>query len=755
MKKSFLVDKTIEPVYLGECRIVPLLGTDNLLVPINGQVAIRAKETLELVHLIGREFDIDEAESGQSRISCLYGYESTIIIARSHGLVEVFDIESSLTEPVRSWKTTENSSISFITKESGRIAIGFSDGIIRLYDVSGGFCIATLKGQHSGPITFLLFVSSTRILSAGEDGLIVEWEASKKNAFVRSVSNHKSAITTLGCDKDWIISGSRDGTLSFYSKDSLTLKHSLSILEAAEDLCVIQDGLYGVVGDKGKVRFFSTNGLTRESDFLVSSGQPLRQIIMLNGALIIVSSGSMIFSLDPNNLSTARLFVTALGEITDMQCLPNEQLAVSTGDSDLILFDSPHSLSCTLLKGHSGAIVSVAVCGDIIVTGSRDNCLRIWSAQGQTSLFCCEGHTDVVSAVAINSISENEFLIASGSSDLTIKLWQLNLNSQTISNLWTAKAHEKDINVLHFVSPQLLLSGSQDKLLKAWSVKSGIVSGPVMTGHRRGIWSISCCGDMVASGSSDKSIKIWSLSSRQCLKTIEGHNNSVLRLSLFSNGNNLVSVDSDGLVKLWDVKKSVCTQSFDEHQDRIWALALSATKGYFVTGDSTGVRKVWRDASHEFAEENAAHRAHIQATEQTLNNLIQRKEFSASLELTLRMDQPGRSLSLIHKIVNDFGCDKCVEYLGVVLGDASPDILERAFSWIREWNTNFKRSIAANLLLRAILLNNSLSCLAEKIRSMHTIAADIRPYIDRHLRKLQDLRTATYMADLALHQMDS
>jgi U3 small nucleolar RNA-associated protein 13 len=69
-------------------------------------------------------------------------------------------------------------------------------------------------------------------------------------------------------------------------------------------------------------------------------------------------------------------------------------------------------------------------------------------------------------------------------------------------------------------------------------------------------------------------IKIWSLNDFSCLKTFEGHTNTVLKVSFITHGMQLISASSDGLLKLWTVKTNECVNTFDAHEDKIWALTV-------------------------------------------------------------------------------------------------------------------------------------------------------------------------------------
>ena len=69
-------------------------------------------------------------------------------------------------------------------------------------------------------------------------------------------------------------------------------------------------------------------------------------------------------------------------------------------------------------------------------------------------------------------------------------------------------------------------SGSMDKTIKIWDIRSEGKANITLTGHKSGI----NCLDFhhsdkphLVSGSDDRTIKVWDYQTRQCLKTIESY----------------------------------------------------------------------------------------------------------------------------------------------------------------------------------------------------------------------------------------
>ena len=72
--------------------------------------------------------------------------------------------------------------------------------------------------------------------------------------------------------------------------------------------------------------------------------------------------------------------------------------------------------------------------GTILASGSNDNTIKLWNIESQTEIATLKGHSRGVNSVAFNNSGT---ILASGSNDRTIKLW--NVESQT--EIATLKGH--------------------------------------------------------------------------------------------------------------------------------------------------------------------------------------------------------------------------------------------------------------------------------------------------------------------------
>ena len=67
-------------------------------------------------------------------------------------------------------------------------------------------------------------------------------------------------------------------------------------------------------------------------------------------------------------------------------------------------------------------------------------------------------------------------------------------------------------------NPNILVSGSSDKTIKTWDITSGSCLS-TLRGHTDGVWSVcfSSDGKQLTSGSKDKTVRNWDLATRASL----------------------------------------------------------------------------------------------------------------------------------------------------------------------------------------------------------------------------------------------
>jgi WD40 repeat protein len=212
--------------------------------------------------------------------------------------------------------------------------------------------------------------------------------------------------------------------------------------------------------------------------------------------------------------------------------------------------------------GHSMFVTSVDVSpnGKYLLSGSKDNTLKLWDISKRKEIRTLKGHTKAVNSVVFSP--DGKYAL-SGSSDGSLKLWEIS-KGQVIR---TFKGHSKSINSVVF-SPdgKYALSGSSDGSLKLWEISKGQVIR-TFKGHSKRVTSVdfSPDGKYALSGSSDGSLKLWEISKGQVIRTFKGHSEWVTSVDFSPDGKYALSGSGDKSLKLWEISKTREIKTLREH----------------------------------------------------------------------------------------------------------------------------------------------------------------------------------------------
>ncbi|KAK4684222.1 U3 small nucleolar RNA-associated protein 13, partial [Tremellales sp. Uapishka_1] len=643
--------------------------------------------------------------------------------------------------------------ISAVSPDHTLLATGSSDGIVKVWDLEGGYVTHMFRG-HGGPVSALRF--NFPDLAEGEDRKRMELLTGSTDTRVRIydlrdakarlvggggvakplhvLEGHVSVVRGIDVSADgkWAVTGGRDKVVLVWdllgNKKGPKLVQTIMALEQVESLGLLPLEQEVVGGERGRLHCFvaGDKGVVKIWDVLKAKEVTSMQVS-------VHADQNIIF----HNLSTgdvARQIVGFNDEIIDAVYLSSatsadSQLALAT-NSNLVRIYSTSSFDVRLLSGHKDMVLCLdkSIDGRWLVSGSKDRTARVW-VDGKC-LAVLEGHAESIGAVAISrKLDERQKsgrFMFTASQDRTVKMWDLTgipydgKLDQAIKpkSFTTLRVHDKDINSLD-LSPndKLLASGSQDKLVKIFEVdfsvgNAGGASGALKLvgeckGHRRGVWTVkfSRTDRIVASGAADRTVRLWSLDDFSCLKTFEGHTNSVLRVDFLSQGMQLVTSASDGLVKLWNIKGEECITTLDNHEDKIWALAVSSDEKTIVSAGADSLATFWEDSTEvEQAEKNDALVKAVQS-EQDFTNYLALKDYRKAILLALAMSQPGRLLNLFLTVAllrtpGTFTGSKEVDQVIKTLPGMD---LVRLLKHVRDWNSRAKTSPVAQTLLHAIL----------------------------------------------------
>lgn len=242
------------------------------------------------------------------------------------------------------------------------------------------------------------------------------------------------------------------------------------------------------------------------------------------------------------------------------------------------------------LAGHSDGVMPIAFSPDgrLLASGSMDKTIKLWDVRTGTLKQTLTGHSNGVHSL---EFSPDGMTLASGSDDKTIKLW----NAQTGALKLTISGHNSAVHTVAF-SPDgsQLASGSTDKTIKVWDVRTGALK-QTLTGHGETVKTVAFSpdGKLLASGSDDKTIKLWDVQTGALKQTITGHGSGIHAIAFSPDGKTLASGSIDMTIKLWDAKTGALKQTLTGHSNGIHAIAFSPDGRLLASGSNDKTIKVW------------------------------------------------------------------------------------------------------------------------------------------------------------------
>ncbi|XP_076650459.1 beta-transducin repeat containing E3 ubiquitin protein ligase slmb [Halictus rubicundus] len=254
-------------------------------------------------------------------------------------------------------------------------------------------------------------------------------------------------------------------------------------------------------------------------------------------------------------------------------CLQYDDQKIVSGlrDNTIKIWDR-NTLQCIkVLTGHTGSVLCLQYDDKAIISGSSDSTVRVWDANTGEMLNTLIHHCE-----AVLHLRFNNGMMVTCSKDRSIAVWDM--TSQTeIALRRVLVGHRAAVNVVDF-DEKYIVSASGDRTIKVWST-STCEFVRTLNGHRRGIACLQYRDCLVVSGSSDNTIRLWDIECGACLRVLEGHEELVRCIRFDSK--HIVSGAYDGKIKVWDLvaaldpralANSLCLRTLVEHTGRVFRL---------------------------------------------------------------------------------------------------------------------------------------------------------------------------------------
>jgi len=257
------------------------------------------------------------------------------------------------------------------------------------------------------------------------------------------------------------------------------------------------------------------------------------------------------------------------------------------------------------LSGHKSSIHDVAISqtGLLIASASSDCTVRLWTnSDDENSANAGQVYKHNSLPVKSVDISCDSKLIVTGSDDKTVKI--IKISDKKV--LATLPAHTNWVKCVRFSrDSRLVVSASDDKSVKLWDVNTLSQNSTLENVHKGVVNVVRFHPDnySLATGCFDKKVRIFDVRSKKLVQVYEDHVKPVTSLDFHSSGNYLASTSFDETVKIYDLRYGNVLYTLTGHDAATSSVAFSKFGDVLATGGADSIINLWTTNLEEEDEE--------------------------------------------------------------------------------------------------------------------------------------------------------
>ena len=248
-------------------------------------------------------------------------------------------------------------------------------------------------------------------------------------------------------------------------------------------------------------------------------------------------------------------------------------------------------------EGHTDMVYSLCQTEDLIISGSRDNSIRVWKVGTRRLAYSpLLGHESSVFGLIADHETDTLF---SGGGNGSLIIWKLSTGGlQKIIN----QAHGDSILALKLNS-RYVVSTSKDRTAKVWARSalqrlgerqgSQLLPHSVLRGHAGAVNSVVLTESEAITGCGDRTIRVFDIESGTCIKQISSHEKMIASLALSPDGQYIISAGGDEDIFIHHKQSGCLVSRLRGHDELTRTLMVIQAENLIVTGSYDESVAIW------------------------------------------------------------------------------------------------------------------------------------------------------------------
>ncbi|KAK9720638.1 Mitochondrial fission protein [Basidiobolus ranarum] len=261
------------------------------------------------------------------------------------------------------------------------------------------------------------------------------------------------------------------------------------------------------------------------------------------------------------------------------------------------------------LYGHDNTVTCIDfdLTSGLLVSGSTDTTVKVWDLNNYECIRTIQGHNDIIRCVQVQ-----DHILATGSNDGTVCIWNLSISPVVSNDQPPSENTEENVSTSGNASdPEInnseLAAAPQAPVQEYFHGDPSCMN--VIAGHNDAICCLQFGNNTLVTGSADKTMKQWDMETGQCIMDMDilwnmkGSNYSmwssvgdeygvggfVGALKFWKYA--LISGTADGALRMWDLRTGQTHRTLSGHSAPITTLEFDSN--YIFSGSLDKTIRIW------------------------------------------------------------------------------------------------------------------------------------------------------------------
>lgn len=491
------------------------------------------------------------------------------------------------------------------------LATASADKTARLSDVN----LTAVFDAHAGGVASALYnPGGTQILTGGADKAVKIWDVTSAKV-VKTFGPLTEPITQVAWSRDTQqICAAAGSQVTMWTVADGKEVISLTQSAAVTALAFGQDRTRLLTGGADSLARVWDTATGKELQAFAHTGRVNGVALLPDNKSVLSASADKTIAI--NTIAAQRVIPASTAMLRTLVVNASGSQVLTAGDEKGIKIWNAGTGAAERTVQVDVAITAMAISrnGILLAAGCADKSVRLFTlSDGKpVSSFKTTG------GIRGLSFSPNNAVLAAGCDDNTVPTWNVVYATGQPTPPDFGKAlqsfgHAAAVADVVFATDALLVSGGQDKAIKAWKLASDTPAKSLSLPNLVDAVGFDPGGTILATGCHDGTVRTWDIAKGTQLKQINAHTQPavapVYAVAYSPDGKQLVSCSLDRSIKIWDANTAMLIRELKPykekeaehgHRDGVFTVAYSPDGKLLASGGSDRSIKLWNVADGNF-----------------------------------------------------------------------------------------------------------------------------------------------------------